>query len=440
MVLRDIASRSNTAISQDTFGRVQTAGSPTISDVTGWGTPSDNPPTSDTWSSQGASAFSWAISAVGQGIVTSASTGNIYALLGSTQLGSVESLIQFTTSTVLDGAGVVLRYSNFNNHYRIRYTNGSFGIVLFLGGTATTLVSTPFTLFTPGTMYNLRARAVGTNLLAKLWPADGSEEPINWTVSVSNATFSTGRYGLFMKANTTGDTATFDDIAFYDGNAVFSPLRDLFSRFRLQTTGSRDLATRLVLGIANNQRDITTRAKIAAMRLRDIGSRVKLQATGLRDISTRFTVHVAQAVIHPRDLACRVIIGSPLIQPAPTPTLPFAGVAEVVPLTQAPRKPYAVNGIVLDTQPLIMTAPVATSNMVQAGTSFVLVFISPSTLTQTLLTSSLTVSMQFGLADGSVATGQVNVSSTLTGTTFVTSVTLAQSLTINQWVVTTQFL
>lgn len=439
IVGRDSATRVNMAISQDTFGRAPTAGSSTISDVISWGFPSDSIVNGDTWSSKGAAAFSWGINAVGQGVMTSASTGNTYALLGSNQLANVEALIQFTTSQVLDAAGVVVRYVNVNNHYRFRYANGAIGIILFLGGTSITLASLPI-VYSPGVMYNLRARVVGTNLLARVWPNDGSAEPLAWTVTASDSTFSTGQYGLFMKTNTAGDTVTFDDVVFYDGAAVNSPLRDLFSRFKLQASKSRDLATRLVLGIANNQKDLATRIKVNAQRLRDIGSRYRLQAVGSRDIGTRFTVQIVQAVVRAQDLACRFILGGPPIAFTPTPPPPFAGVADVVPLRQFPNKPYAVNGTVLDTQPLVMTAPVATFNILQAGTSFTLVFTNPSTNTQNLLQNGSTVSMQFGLADGSVATGQVQLASVLTGTTLAVNVTLTQSITINQWVVTTQFL
>ena len=113
---------------------------------------------------------------------------------------------------------------------------------------------------------------------------------------------------------------------------------------------------------------------------------------------------------------------------------------QVLSLDYPPTLPYSVNGTVLDSQPTTMTAPVATAGTIAAGATFTLLFSNPSSATQAALANGSTVTLRFGLVDGSSVSGQVTLASTLVGTTFSVSVTLTQTITINRWVVVTQIL
>jgi hypothetical protein len=109
-----------------------------------------------------------------------------------------------------------------------------------------------------------------------------------------------------------------------------------------------------------------------------------------------------------------------------------------VPVVQPPVLPYAVNGMALDVQPVIMTAPCPTSSVIPAGASFTLGFHDPSTMVTSLFTTGATFSLQFGLHDGSSRTADVVVESSLIGSYLSVICTLTTPAPNNVWVISTQ--
>ncbi len=110
--------------------------------------------------------------------------------------------------------------------------------------------------------------------------------------------------------------------------------------------------------------------------------------------------------------------GNPVIQ---VPQRTGSGGGEITPI-RFPVLPYMVNGTVLPDQPIFTTAPLTMAgNVIPVGSTFALLFPSPSNATQSLLVNGSTVSMQFGLPDMSSVTGQVAITSTMNYTGLVLS-------------------
>lgn len=134
-----------------------------------------------------------------------------------------------------------------------------------------------------------------------------------------------------------------------------------------------------------------------------------------------------------RDITCRITIArNPsegiILVPQAAITVP-ALLGKVIPVLTKPSLPYSVNGMVLDTQPTTMTAPFSTSNTIPVGSPFTLTFAPASQTTQSLLAQGSVVTLRFGLVDGGVATGQVQVvASGLSGNTFTSFLVVLQPI------------
>jgi hypothetical protein len=366
----------------------------------------------------------------------------------------------------------VLRYNATTSHYRIRYQSSAFAILINNSGT-TTLATTSFTV-TGGSFYWIRAKAVGKYLMGKIW-ADGGVEPTAWMVVAVDSTFSSGQFGLFANLGASARTGQFDN--FSVAQATGLALRDLASRFVLKATSPRDIGTRFILAAGATVRrdissrfrlqsplflrDIKTRFRLGATSPRDLASRFILKSLSLHDISSRFRV---QSQPRPRDLFTRfrlqgfqtlsvhdirtrfILVASPpppvVILPALS--IPFAEGGSVLPISPPTPSSYAVSGTVLLTQPYLCTAPMyETQGVIPAGASFLLFFSNPDSGTQTLLSSGGTnaVPFTFYLASGQQVTAvQVRLTVTNVGSIYQVVATLVAPLTINNWVVQTQFL
>ena len=86
----------------------------------------------------------------------------------------------------------------------------------YCGGQNCTLAETAFT-FTAGTSYNVRFKIIGTSLSVKVWT--GSSEPSNWTLTATDATYTSGRAALTQDNWDTGQAknVTFDDYVLTNG-------------------------------------------------------------------------------------------------------------------------------------------------------------------------------------------------------------------------------
>jgi hypothetical protein len=85
---------------------------------------------------------------------------------------------------------------------------------------------------------------------------------------------------------------------------------------------------------------------------------------------------------------------------------------------------YQVGGITLADQPTTSTAPDVQANIIDAGSTFTLIFNNAGSPTQNALVNGSTVTMTFALKFGGTATGQVLLASNLTGSVFTVQCTV----------------
>lgn len=127
-----------------------------------------------------------------------------------------------------------------------------------------------------------------------------------------------------------------------------------------------------------------------------------------------------------------LVVNTVSLSPPPQ-TLPFLPPTLVDVSTRVilgEREPYAVNGITLDSQPFVATAPLVLSGVVPAGSCFYLLFSGASLATMQALASGTQTVLHFSLLDGSMLTGRVAIQSVMAGSVFQVLVTLLSPLAV----------
>lgn len=100
-----------------------------------------------------------------------------------------------------------------NNNYYVSLRSVRMFLGKTVGGTTTQLGTWEPATFTPGLLYRMRIRAVGSRHLVRLWQAS-QPEPSGWNIDATDATFAAGAIGLKGgNGATTGQYAEFDDLA-----------------------------------------------------------------------------------------------------------------------------------------------------------------------------------------------------------------------------------
>lgn len=159
----------------------------------------------------------------GVGIISSGSPGGFIAEMTTDPIpGSEDSEIVYSAimpEQSLDHLvefNVGLRASDFNNYYQSRIAfqddlaenpKGMYiRISKIVGGIETTLIttSTNFGTWTPGVSWNVRFRIQGQNLLMRAWE-QGTDEPVNWQLSVNDTDLTTGDSVYVQGWKTDGD-------------------------------------------------------------------------------------------------------------------------------------------------------------------------------------------------------------------------------------------
>lgn len=206
-----VTASAATSLAADTFTRTVAAG--------GWGTSSD----SHTYTLTGGSASDRSVSAT-YGLVTlpSAPTTIRFQTVAET-CQDVEVRAGVAVSATATGAslvaGIVFRYVDSTNYYRVRteFTTAG-GITLTLTRGTTVIgsgVSTGVT-YSAGSVIEVRVRVIGHRVLARAW-ATGGTEPATWHLdqTVSSSTISEGLVGL-AASGLTGNTNVSPQIRFHD--------------------------------------------------------------------------------------------------------------------------------------------------------------------------------------------------------------------------------
>ncbi len=378
LVSRDLAARIKTAIAQDTAA---TGGR-------GSGNPGAWNPASDgeSWTER-TGAGTMAFTGTELTWTSSTVSATFQATLGTHTVQDCEGLCRVKMSAASDNPGIMLRWSSATNYYFAVLSGTQVLLRKDVAGSRSTIASASFTA-SAGSFYWIRFRAVAINptvLFARVW-VDGSSEPTTWNVTATDRTAamqSALSFGVTGFTNVANNVVTFDSFVVTDA----APAR-------------QDLATRILL-----------------------------QAQSPRDIATRILLQAA-----PPPVVLTLVPTPPAVQDIP------AVSGTTLPIFPPFAGRYAVNGAILADQPILTSAPFLQGITVPAGSVFTLLFSNPSTPTQTALASGASVSLTFALFTGMMVTGQVQVVSTLTGGMFQVTCTMAAPLTLNQWVVATQFL
>lgn len=146
--------------------------------------------------------------------VNSANGGSFsVARIGSGTATGTEVLVRCQPADTTSDIGTIARFVDANNFYYGVFEAGKALIGKDVSGTFTTINSVAFS-YSTSNFYWLRFNLVGTNLKLKIWQ-DGTGEPGSWTVTTTDASLSSGGYGLGSDAvgSTNFDHLTVTDAA-----------------------------------------------------------------------------------------------------------------------------------------------------------------------------------------------------------------------------------
>jgi len=202
------------------------------SNQTHWGTASDG---SHTWDGDASSNNKFSISSnFGK---VSGSSGIINGALGPSTTDTEVDATLSTTSFNGTDFGVLLRYTDNNNWYKAYLDGSNIVIRRMQNGTNTQIASASFpaSIATP---YNIRFKAVGYTLSAKVWPSNSSE-PSDWTVTTTDLNLYAGQSGVGIM-NSGGNTVSYDYFASYSLAAPSTYALDMFDRANQTHWGTAD--------------------------------------------------------------------------------------------------------------------------------------------------------------------------------------------------------
>jgi hypothetical protein len=185
-------------LAQDTFQRP---------DQQFWGMASDG----ESWSGDATKASTFAI-ANHSGQVMGNSSAIYDSVLGKPVADSEAlfsgSISHFTAANM----GVLLRWTDGNNLYKVFIDGTHLTAIKKVNGAISNLQSVPFTA-QDGISYSLRARVVGTSIMARVWQT-GQTEPSTWMLIITDngQTLTSGYDGLRLIVQT-GITITITSFA-----------------------------------------------------------------------------------------------------------------------------------------------------------------------------------------------------------------------------------
>ena len=185
-----------TTLAQDTFQRP---------DQQFWGVASDG----ENW--VGDAAKTPAFSIVNHtGQVTGAGSAIYDSVLGK-QMADSEVLFSGSVSQfAAANMGALLRWTDSNNLYKIFIDGTNLTAIKKVNGAISTLQTVPFAA-RAGVSYSIRARVVGTSIMARAWQT-GQPEPPTWMLIATDNGLTTGFDGLRLIAQT-GITITITSFA-----------------------------------------------------------------------------------------------------------------------------------------------------------------------------------------------------------------------------------
>lgn len=221
--------------------------------------------------------MTWAITS-NKGTCNSAggSTFNIFQLSSQTPTEQ-EILVRVIPADTSD-IGIVARYNSTTQFYYGVLTGGNTLAIGVDNSGFSTLASAGFS-YSAGTAYWLRFRLAGTSLFLRGW-ADGGSEPSSWNVTKTDATFSSGGFGL--GSDSSGATNTqFDQFTATDGTSS----RTITATAALLQTSTRTISSTAAL-LQTSTRTISSTAALEQTSTRTIPCTTALEQTSTRTITS----------------------------------------------------------------------------------------------------------------------------------------------------------
>lgn len=204
---------------QDNYNRANTTNT--------WGKANDG----QTWSKATGDGTASISSNQGKIVGPTSSTDTVMLLGTVTGTRLFDARVRFQSNDSGDLVGIVLRASSDgSSYYRTRINGASdFGIVVSNNGSVTNLITGVSVTHSANTGYWIRFKIIDSFLLAKYWQ-DGTAEPVQWTASASDSTFTSGQIGLQYRPASGGNTVLFDNFFVVDSFlADYIPLTEQYS-------------------------------------------------------------------------------------------------------------------------------------------------------------------------------------------------------------------
>lgn len=210
-------------LASDTFTRTVGAG--------GWGTASDG----HTYTLTGGVGASERSVASNRGIVTVSASQTLHRqqTVAETILDADVRCQMAVSATATGGtlnACILLRWTSSTDHYRCRVeflTGGTISVSVTAGASIIGSNAATGLSYTPGQVFEVRARIVGSRIRMRVWPV-GTVEPSVWHIDRTDGTYATGQVGLSAHGGT-GNTNVGVEYR-YDAFAVETPQRMTVTR------------------------------------------------------------------------------------------------------------------------------------------------------------------------------------------------------------------
>jgi len=160
-----------------------------------WGVASDG----QSWAGDAVKAPAFAIVNHSGQVIGNSSA--IYDSVLGKPVADSEVLVSGSVSSFADAnMGVLLRWTDGNNLYKVFIDGTNLTVLKKANGAFSNLQSTPFAARS-GASYTIRARVVGTSIMARAWQT-GQAEPSNWMLIVTDNALTSGYDGLRLIVQT----------------------------------------------------------------------------------------------------------------------------------------------------------------------------------------------------------------------------------------------
>lgn len=194
-----------TQLAQDTFVRANVA-SPS------WGTGTDG----KTWAHAAGTATTYSVTSNHGVIANTPGTWDQF-LYGSGTATATNAIVRTLIDATTENFGVIIRSNGASSTgYFCIYDGGNGQLTIYKNNSGITSLGTFNFTVSASSSYWVRGVAQGTTISAKIW-LDGNAEPGSPQVSVTDASFSSGQYGVLGKAST---NEQFDQFTVTDNQAA----------------------------------------------------------------------------------------------------------------------------------------------------------------------------------------------------------------------------